>query len=52
MSRTLIETYWTFDIYFDSDSEVFYTMVIGGIMKLKGNHFQVLKKYIDDYIKR
>lgn len=51
MSRALIETYRTFDIYFDSGSEVFYTMSDRWDHETEGKSFSSVKKYIDDYIK-
>lgn len=51
MSRVLIETYRTFAIYFDSDSEVFYTLSDRWDHETSKKSFSSVKNYIDDYIK-
>jgi hypothetical protein len=49
--RTLIETYRGWDIYFDTESEEFYTVSNQDDYQKTKKSYSTTKKFIDDYIK-
>jgi hypothetical protein len=51
MSKTLIETYRGWEIYFDTNSEDFYTTSNEYDKDAKKRSYASTKKFIDDYIK-
>lgn len=49
--RTLIEEYRKFEIYFDTDKEVFYTVSDSWDKESSNKSFAAIKRWIDNFIK-